>query len=386
VIGVLWIDWQPETFRLGSVLVLLLSVALGKAAAETVVLSGTVSGRGGLPVQGAAVGLVKIPDITVLTGRDGHFSIQRDILFQTPAGDTVVHRPDQQGFLDTLQVSAAGYYPLDTPLVNYTASYGALVLEPLQKSGGMVLIPSAGHSFPKIDTNNLIARTGNAAIFHYCFWMDSIPVTQGEFQTVMRFNPSFFKGDGSRPVERVSWRDAVRYCLRKSVRDHLEPCYDTASGWKYLRCDIDLNGYRLPDDVEWQFSAKGGMVSRYYWGYDTNTSTVSRYVWDLGNSGKQTHPVAQKLPNRFGLYDMIGNVWSWCYNNDVNYDSAAAVPRPIDPYPASVTLYRVIRGASWSNYYDILRPHETRGVIAADYHSYCLGFRCVRTAQRAPGE
>jgi formylglycine-generating enzyme required for sulfatase activity len=378
---------QPK-FRavsLAAALVLFVGFSGFKDAAETIVVSGTVMDSTGKPVSGAVVLFAKMPDITGVTGVDGTFSIRRDALFRTASGDTIGHRPESKGFFDTLQVFAAGYYPLDTPLSSYTVSFGELGVRPLKKAGGMVLIPSMGRNFPRVDTNNLVVRPVENASFAYNFWMDTVPVTQAAFRLVMGFNPSSFKGNEVRPVERVTWMDAVRYCIRKSIRDHRNPCYDTASGWKYLRCDITKNGYRLPDDVEWQFSAKGGMVSRYYWGYDTSAETVSKYVWDQTNSAKQTHPVAMKAPNAYDLYDMVGNVWTWCYNNDANYDTSADAPKPIGSNPGYTTIYRVIRGASWSNYYDVLRPHETRGVIAPDYHSYCLGFRCVQTADNSVG-
>ena len=105
------------------------------------------------------------------------------------------------------------------------------------------------------------------------------PVTQGQYLSVMGSNPSLFQGDLNRPVEMVSWRDAVEFCEKLGV---------------------DGLAYRLPTEVEWQTACGPA------------PDAVLNYAWCWENSNRTTHPVGRKLPNAFGLYDTLGNVWEWC--------------------------------------------------------------------------
>jgi formylglycine-generating enzyme required for sulfatase activity len=129
------------------------------------------------------------------------------------------------------------------------------------------------------------------------FYLGVYPVTQAEYENVMGENPSKFKGDGTRPVENVSWIDAVAFCKKLSDKEGKE--------------------YRLPTEAEWEYACRAGSGSRWYCGDDV--AALGEYAWYPENSGKSTHPVGQKKPNAFGLYDMHGNVSQWC--NDVyGYD------------------------------------------------------------------
>ena len=140
------------------------------------------------------------------------------------------------------------------------------------------------------------------------FYLGKYPVTQQQWEAVMGNNPSNFKG-GSLPVETVSWDDAQIFIQK----------LNQLSGKKL---------YRVPTEAEWEYACRAGTTSEYYFGDDA--SQLGEYAWFGGNSGQTTHPVGQKKPNEWGLYDMAGNVWEW---TDSWYDSSRS--------------HRVLRGGSW---------------------------------------
>ncbi len=150
--------------------------------------------------------------------------------------------------------------------------------------------------------------------FEFCpipeqdYYLGKYPVTQQQWEAVMGSNPSHFKG-GRLPVEMVSWDDAQLFIQK----------LNQLSGKKH---------YRLPTEEEWEYACRAGTTSEYYFGDDE--SQLGEYAWYEGNAGRTTHPVGQKKPNEWGLYDMAGNVWEW---TDSWYDSSRS--------------FRVIRGGSW---------------------------------------
>jgi len=132
------------------------------------------------------------------------------------------------------------------------------------------------------------------------FWMGKYEVTQGEYLEVMGSNPSRFTGDTNRPVETVTWYDATNYCGQLTQRER-------AAG------RIAANSlYRLPTEAEWDYACRAGTSTRSSFGDDLGYTNLTNYAWYRENRGLTTHPVGQKLPNPWGLYDMHGNVWEWC--------------------------------------------------------------------------
>ncbi len=135
------------------------------------------------------------------------------------------------------------------------------------------------------------------------FAMSKTEVTQNLYTMVMGKNPSAFKG-GNLPVECVSWYDAIYFCNKLSEKFGLTPVY--AVEGNTVTQNSAENGFRLPTNEEWEYAAKGGEYYKY-----AGSDNLDVVGWYRNNSGEKTHPVAQKMPNGYGLYDMSGNVWEW---------------------------------------------------------------------------
>lgn len=178
-------------------------------------------------------------------------------------------------------------------------------------------------------------------------------VTQEIYEQVMGENPSEFKG-ADRPVERISWNDAVAFCTRLS--------------------EMTGESYRLPTEAEWEYACRAGTETRYYWG----DAMDGDYAWHDENSGGETHPAGQKNPNEWGLYDMSGNVWEWC--GDWFAENYYFQSPPQDPSGPESGTSRVVRGGSWYNYPKNLRSSSRFG-FRPDRGNYYIGFRVVREVE-----
>jgi formylglycine-generating enzyme required for sulfatase activity len=119
------------------------------------------------------------------------------------------------------------------------------------------------------------------------FAISKYPVTQEQYQAVMGNNPSRFKDNPKNPVEQVNWHDAQAFCQKLNQKT--------------------LKKYRLPSEAEWEYACRAGTQTGYYFGDDEKQ--LGEYAWYQDNSGSKTHPIGQKKPNNWGLYDMSGNVW-----------------------------------------------------------------------------
>lgn len=198
------------------------------------------------------------------------------------------------------------------------------------------------------------------------FLIGKYPVTQALWESVMWSNPSCFKGE-NRPVECVSWFEVVTFCNELSLREGLEPAYTIND--KNVTCKWNANGYRLPTEAEWEYSARAGQNFKYS-GSD-NADEVAWYA-DEWNS-VSTHPVGLKKPNAFGLYDMSGNVCEWVWDWKGDY----SIARQIDPKGPDIGQYRVYRGGGWW-----LDPSDTRISLRVNLDPasrlFRLGFRLVR--------
>ena len=218
------------------------------------------------------------------------------------------------------------------------------------------------------------------------FEMLRTEVTQELYEAVMGVNPSYFcrdnkeldkddlkilnKSTSDYPVEQISWYDAIYFCNKLSEKEGLQPVYavdgeTSIRKWDYephnkdkidgvITQDIFADGYRLPTVEEWQYAAKGGENYMY-----SGSDDFDKVAWCSANSNLVTHPVAQKKPNGYGLYDMSGNVEEWCW----------------DSYTDD---YRYYCGGSW-RYYEFYCEVDCRSSCDADYGYNKVGFRLVRT-------
>ena len=133
------------------------------------------------------------------------------------------------------------------------------------------------------------------------------------------------------------------------------------------------DGYRLPTEAEWEYACRAGTATRFSFGDDENA--LGQYAWNSANSNGQTHPVGGKQPNAFGLYDMHGNVWEWCWDGyDANYYKQSPA---VDPHGPGVVAHRVIRGGSLEDGPQFARSALRHGSTPKNRDSN-LGFRLAR--------
>jgi formylglycine-generating enzyme required for sulfatase activity len=175
------------------------------------------------------------------------------------------------------------------------------------------------------------------------FFMSKYEVTQAQYKAVMSANPSSFKGDDL-PVDSVTWQQAEDFCSKLS--------------------QITKREYRLPTEAEWEYASRAGAQSAI-------AGIVDAMAWYNANSGGRTHPVGQKHPNDFGLYDMNGNVWEWCQSKYKPYPYKADDGRE-NVQDGDV---RVMRGGSWENNAVSCRSAYRRQVLPSVRAT--IGFRVV---------
>jgi len=247
-----------------------------------------------------------------------------------------------------------------------------LVLVGLQRMIVMKEIPAGTFTMGSDSSEDNGAPTHQVTLS--TFAMQETDVTQEQYLAVMDSNPSYFDtGTGAllRPVETVTWYNAAQFCNALSVLSRLTPVYDTST-WT---ADFSKTGYRLPTEAQWEYACRAGSTTEYWWGPDTNG--MGARTWSYYNSGGTTHPVATKLANAYGLYDMTGNVWQWC-NDCYGAYTAGAVT---DPTGAAGGTYRVLRGGSWDsyiNFYVIDYFHSAcRDYYFPLFRDDLLGFRVV---------
>ena len=205
------------------------------------------------------------------------------------------------------------------------------------------------------------------------FLMDRFEVTQEQYVSLVGSNPSHFRGDEN-PVDTITWADAALYCNFRSRAEGLQPCYDEDTA----ECDFQAKGYRLPTEAEWEYACRAGSYKERFFGSDERK--LRNYAWYAENSLERTHPVGQKQPNPFGLYDIYGNVAEWC--NDVYSEDYYKVSSARNPRGPEEGDLQVLRGGAWNSEADdcrsAWRKGEEFGFVDACIAQDSMGFRCVR--------
>lgn len=200
-------------------------------------------------------------------------------------------------------------------------------------------------------------------------------VTQGEYRALTGRSPSKFKGSDDLPVEQVSWYDAVAFCNALSAKENRSPYY-RIDGRNVEVFERDAAGYRLPTEAEWEYACRAGNAGCFHFGNDRRT--LGAFAWFKDNSHERSHPVAQKRPNGFGLFDMHGNAWEWCGDRFSTNYFAESPAVAIDPSGPSRGNYFVYRGGSWNH-----EPRACRSTIrhraTPETRDSRLGFRVVLT-------
>ncbi|KPA11259.1 serine/threonine protein kinase [Candidatus Magnetomorum sp. HK-1] len=186
------------------------------------------------------------------------------------------------------------------------------------------------------------------------FYLGRYPVTQSEWIAVMNNNPSHFEGDRN-PVEQVSYHDVYQFI------DKLNSLEKTKA-------------YRLPYEAEWEYAARAGTQTTYYFG--NSTGKLETAAWFRKNSGKKTHPVGKLSSNPWGLYDMHGNVHEWCEDwFDKKYYAVSAKKNPTGPKKG---LAKSLRGGDWGSE-DWHCRAASRSLGSPDRRGNRLGFRLFRS-------
>lgn len=230
-----------------------------------------------------------------------------------------------------------------------TRSIAATILLPSYMSD-MRLIRAKDSSFEMGSIRETSEQPIHSVSFTYDFWIDTIEISQGYFNSLMsKYHANFalparpFSEGDNISVFMISWYDAVLFCNARSRDDEMDTIYSYTSitgnpgnscSITGLSIDMSKNGYRLPTEAEWEYACRAGTTTKYYWGDDLNHA----YAW-LDGSG-DIRPGALKLPNAWGLYDMIGNISEWCNDYYGSYSSGNAV----DPSGPTSGTNRVARG------------------------------------------
>ncbi len=248
------------------------------------------------------------------------------------AGPAVVARPEHQ----------------DTASQNLTARAPVEVIR-------FVRVPArkSGIGSPPSDPATGEGEVQHDVTFGQPFEIADTPITQAQYESVMGTNPSHFKQSGANaPVERVNWEEAQEWCRKMSAQD----------------AEYD---YRLPTEAEWEYACRAGTGGPY----NVDGVSLDELGWYEGNSDSKTHPVKQKQPNRWGLYDCHGNVWEWC--SDWHEPPALRQSVGLDH-----GVHRLRRGGSWGEPGEGCRSAE-RGYGFPTSRGGDTGFRPVRTKKVA---
>jgi formylglycine-generating enzyme required for sulfatase activity len=222
------------------------------------------------------------------------------------------------------------------------------------------------------------------------FYVGKYEVTQKEYRELMGSNPSNAQGDNL-PIEQVTWFEAVAYCNARSAKEGLTPAY--AIHGNTVTWNRTADGYRLPTEAEWEYACRAGTTTpfntensittaqaNYYGSYpymiESNYFTQEKLETKPGEYRQKTVAVGSFAPNKWGLFDMHGNVWEWCWDLYGEYGTAAQT----DPQGAASGTLRINRGGGWNDFAKHLRS-AYRAAAFPSHSSFNIGFRLARNAK-----
>ena len=329
------------------------------------------------------------------------------------SGNTKVATVDNKGKVSTLSAGTA--------VITVTTKDGAKIAQctVTVKNSLMETVWIKPGSFmmgsPTTEANRQSNETQHPVTLTKGYYMTKYQVTQGVYTSLMGKNPSYFNSNPCldewqeiRPVEQVNWYDAIVFSNKLSSAEGLEPVYSISGStnpsdwgaiptssnatWNKVVMDKTKSGYHLPTEAEWEYACRAGTTTAYNTGaaisnntgwYSANSSVcIGQESYHCGldlchrnvYSGQMTHAVGMKPANAWGLYDMHGNVWEWCWDwNGGDYGSGAQT----DPTGSSSGAYRVMRGGAFDWLAQYLRSACRGGGFPGDW-SYGCGFRLVR--------
>ncbi len=250
-------------------------------------------------------------------------------------------------------------------------------------------------SFQRDDISTNISHVKNV------FRIGEKEITRAQYQAVMGNDPSDLAVSSDAqldPVQIVTWQEAAQFCNNLSIMEGLNPVYTNITGAVPV-ADWDSNGYRLPTEMEWMWTAMGQMSAEgyssdvYLTGYakpfsgsnatsllgDNGTNTIDDYAFYNSNAGGTTHPVGSKFPNELGLYDMSGNVyeWNWDFYDSNGYPDGNLDSDTPEGRGAIAGSFRIIRGGSWFDNSGNCRV-EGRSTNIPNTSDNRIGFRVAR--------
>lgn len=282
--------------------------------------------------------------------------------------------------LAAVLLAGCGHAPADSETGGTAGGPGATAPVDVVTKSGVEMIALPGGEFVMGSDRGNSDEAPPHKVQVTAFLMGKFEVTHEMFAKAQLPNPSHWQDNPKKPVERVRWRDAKQYCNERSLLEGLKPCYNEKTlDWD---CDYGASGYRLPTEAEWEYACRAGSRDPYDFG---TADKLRHYGWFKDNADQKTHPVGQRKPNRWGLYDLYGNVSEWC--EDVyspTYYQASPKADPHGPPNTGKDVKRVIRGGSWRSSAEMCRASARQGEKTGDSDAcfstdYC-GFRCVRRA------
>jgi len=259
------------------------------------------------------------------------------------------------------------------------------------RSLGAISIAAQGKLLRLGDASSFVLpdeKVAGSVRFGHDYWMDTVEVTQAEFQSLLGRNPSGLQG-AKLPAVNVSWYDAVLFCNARSKRDGLDSVYEYASVapdssgsvWSIsgLASHFDRSGWRLPTEAEWELAARAGSATSWPWGELVDSSKAGENAWYQGNAAGHSHEVATRARNGWGFHDLTGNVMEWVHDWKGPYPSDSVTDYAGPEAPLDVPEIP-LKGGAFNYGLSQLRPSSRAATYAAYRSSRAdyVGFRCVR--------